>query len=302
MKNKKIVIGAVVLVVAFLLFMVVSGGKAKKSGAAGKTAIKAGAKAQKGPSKKSIPNGMAGLTVKLQNFKKADILTGGDLFKSIDERRGVYSAHFITNNMQVVEPGTYDVVLQTSPRIIYKGIRVAGGRENIENIGCITGVLSVKMLNSAKKDAAYPIKVLQPKTGLTVANSMTNRNIELIYGTYDVEIGSLPREHKKGVKIEAGKETAIDMGFKMGSFTLNAYDENKKEARCSAKIINPANGEVVATIMSNRPADILEGVYNIEIYTMPRQVKKDVKISAGEETKVEVVVQNPLPAAVKVKK
>jgi len=195
--------------------------------------------------------------------------------------------------MQELLPGTYDIQIQTIPPIFYKGITVSKGKETVEDLGAIVGALNVKLINSKKKDANIPVRILFQKSGMTVASGTTNRPIQLLPGIYDVEISIVPRQLKKDIKVEAGKEVSVDLGYSMGSIVIKAVDENNKEARLNARIKKADTGEVVASIVTNKPVEVFKGTYIVELASSPVQTKKDVVVEAGSESAVEFTVQAP---------
>ena len=83
---------------------------------------------------------------------------------------------------------------------------------------------------------------------------------------------------------------------------VKAADENGKEARVSVRIKSPANNAAVASTVTNRSFEVSPGEYDIEILSTPNQTKKGVKITAGEETSVGIVIQSPPPQAAPIKK
>ena len=126
--------------------------------------------------------------------------------------------------------------------------------------------------------------------------------LEILPGVYDVEIGTSPRQFKRDVRIEAGRETVLDLGCTTGLLAVKAFSEDRKEVRYGIRITKSENNEFIATGSTNRPTEILQGVYNIEVSSAPKQEKKGVKVTAGEETNGEFIVQPPQAVPAKAKK
>lgn len=145
-----------------------------------------------------------------------------------------------------------------------------------------------------KVPTAYPIRILYVKTNEMVAAYMTNKTLEIVPGLYDVEIGTTPRQYKKDVRVNAGKELVVDIGCLTGTLTVKTVDENGKEVRSAVKITKADTGEIVNTVSSNKPTELMKGKYNIEVLAAPRQVKKDVAVNVGEEALLEFTVNAPL--------
>lgn len=295
--NKKMVIG-VAAVIAFLGLIlitktVVTKPKGKKMPAGMQAAKKGAAKAKAAPAKRVISKGKGGLTVKILNSKKTEIPLKVRAFKVIDGRSSVYAASTVGGRMQELAPGTYDIELDTVPQKIFKNIKVAQGRERVENLGCVAGSLTIKTVNGKQVAAYYPIRILYPDTGDMITASMTNKAIEIAPGAYDIEIGTSPRQYKKNIKVEGGREAIVDLGCVAGSVIVKTIDENGRDVRCSVKVSRSDTNEVVSSSVSNRSIELGKGSYNIEVASTPRQSKKDVSVNVGEDTVIEFTVKAP---------
>lgn len=308
MKNKNIIIGLVIAAVVVGLFLIAKSTPPKKQ-------LKPAAKASKAPApvpvKKAISKGKGALTVKIVNSKKSELPLRIRAFRNIDAKTSVYESTFFANKIQELTPGTYDIEVDTLPQKIFKDLRVTEGKENTEDLGSITGAITIKALNAQGKSAYYPLRVLYSKSDNMVASSMTNRSTEILPGTYDVELGTSPRQIKKDLRVEAGKELSLDIGCITGTLNVKTLDQNKKEVRYSYKVTRADNNETVTSSVTNRPIEIVQGTYNIEIMSSPKQEKKNVNLSSGKEEIVEFMVETPkvpekvkqaAPAAPKAKK
>ena len=293
MKNKNLVIGLVVVVAIIGMILIGRSFISKKPGKKATPLARAAKGIAPVPAKKAISKDRGALTVKILDSKKKDLALRIRAFKSIDGRSSAYVASFISNRMQELLPGSYDIEIATTPERIYKNVKVVKGEENIENLGPITGSINVTALNAVGKNASYSVKILHSQSNDIAVTITTNRPVEILPGVYDVEVGTLPRQVKKDVKIEAGKEARLDFGRATGSIMVKAIDENKKEVRYGVRITKSANDEFVATTPTNRPIELLKDIYNIEVSATPKQGKKDVRVNVGEETVVEFLVQAP---------
>jgi hypothetical protein len=181
----------------------------------------------------------------------------------------------------------------------------------MEDLGCMTGILNVKIRNAKNKAVSYPIRIYYPKTNNMIIAAVTNKPLELLAGTYDIEIGMVPKVMEAEVAIDAGKEKVLDLGAMTGTLLVKAVDEKgveKKDARQSVKVKRAGTNETILNTKVNRRFEIRQGTYTIEIGTVPPQINKDVKIKSGEETVVETVirasshVKPPAPAAASLSK
>lgn len=294
MDKKKLIIGVVVIAAIIGLIVII---KSVGSKAASKKSVAAVKGAKKGmanmPVKKAISKGKGALTVKILNAKNIEIPMRIKVFKVLDSRASVYSASTVGSRTQELLPGSYDIEIDTTPQEIFKNVKVNEGKETMEDLGCVTGALTVKTINSKKAPAYYPLRVLYGKTNEMVTAFMTNKTLEIIPGVYDIEIGTSPRQYKKDVKIEAGKETIADLGCLTGTLVVKTTDEDKKDVRCSVRIMKADSNEIVASSNTNKPIELVKGKYNIEVMSSPKQSKKDVAINTGEESTLEFTVTAP---------
>jgi hypothetical protein len=296
MGNKKLITVIIVLIVfvGFILFVKAIAPKAK----AGKTTVPPAAQVKKNLKKaaaqKVISKGKGALTVRIVNSKNMEIPMRIKAFRVIDAGSSVYTTSSVGGRMQEVTPGTYDLEVDSVPQKIFKNIKVAEGKETIEDLGCVTGSITVRTLNAKKTAAYYPMRVLYPKTNDMVTAYMTNKTMEIVPGVYDIEISTSPRLYKKDVKVIPGKEVIIDMGCVAGSLTVKTVDESGKNVRSSVRITRADTKEVASSTTSNKPIDLGKGIYNIEVLSNPRQSKKGVLVNLGEESTVEFVISAPI--------
>lgn len=296
MKKTPMVIMAAVLVILAGVIIIARPFAAKKERV---DRAPASVRAEKGkvrpPAKKAISKGMGGLNVTVINSKGKEAFLKAKAFSVIDSRSSIYAATLTTNRVQELAPGSYDIEVDTIPQKIYKNIKVVADKENFLDLGCPTGSVTVKALNSKKKDAAYLMRVVAAKSNILVAAGTTNRPLEVMPGVYDIEIDIVPRLVKRGVRLEAGKETVVDLGVATGSLTAKVLDENGKQLRYTARIRNASNNEMVSSGSSNRATELQPGTYNIEVLTNPVQTRKGVSVMAGEAAAAEFIVQLPAP-------
>jgi hypothetical protein len=293
MKNK-LVIG-IVVIIAFIGFILIAKNViSKMKGRKAVTAAQAMKGAAKMPAKKVISKGKGALTVKVLNSKKTEIPVRLKAFKAIDRNSSIYMSSFVAGRSQELSPGDYDIETDSIPQKIYKGIRLNEGKETIEDLGCLTGSILIRTLNNKKTSAYYPIRILYPKSGEMVTAYMTNKSLEIAPGVYDIEIGTSPRQYKKNVKVDAGKEGIIDMGCITGILTVKTADEENKDVRQSVRIMKADTNEMVSSSLSNKPIELAGGKYNVEVLSTPRQSKKNINIAAGEESVVEFTVKPPV--------
>jgi len=295
MLNKKLVI-VVIAIIAFIGLIIItkavsSKGKGNKPAV---TAAQAKKDLGKAPVKKMISKGRGALTVKILNSKRVEVPVRLKAFKSVDKSSSIYMASFVAGRMQELTPGDYDIEIDLVPQRIYKGIRVSEGKETVQDLGCLTGALYIKTVNSKKAVAPYPIRVLYPKSGEMVMAFMTNKSMDVAPGVYDIEIGTSPRIIKNNVKVESGKENIMDLGCVTGSLKVKTIGEEGKDVRQSVRLMKAGTGELVSSSLSNKPIELAAGKYDLDVLSNPKQSKKDVIINAGEESMIEFTVKTPI--------
>ena len=304
MRNKKLIIGIIVAVAFIGLILVVRSTISKSKGKGVSPA--AGMKGLPGkmPAKKMISKGKGGLTVKILNSKNTEIPMRVKMFKAVSSDASIYAASTVGGRLQELVPGTYDIEIDTVPQKIVKNIKVNEGKETVKDLGCVTGSLIVRIVNAKQAPAYYPLRILYGKTNEMITAFMTNKALDIIPGVYDIEVGTSPRQYKKDVKIEAGRETIADLGCLTGTLTVKTTDENRKDVRTSVRITKSDTNEIVSVVTSNKPIELIKGKYNIDVMSSPRQSKKDVNINSGEESVAEFTVaatKAPAPKAQPVK-
>jgi len=293
MRKNKLIIGLVAIVVITGLILIIKAVASRKAPGKSSAAAQALKGFKKATVKKAISKGKGGLTVRILNTKKIEIPMRVKAFKVVDAKSSVYAASTVGGRMQELLPGTYDIETDTVPQKIFKNIKVSEGKETVEDLGCVTGAIVIKAVNYKKAPAYYPLRILYGRTNEMITASMTNKTLDIIPGVYDIEIGTSPRQYKKDIKVEAGKETIADVGCLTGVLVVKTTDENKKDVRCSLRITKADTNEIVSSGTSNKPIELGKGAYNIDLLSSPRQNKKDVDINTGEETIIGFTVTAP---------
>lgn len=295
MKTKYLVIGLVAVAALVVIGLALKTFLPVKSAVKAPLPDKSAQTSEKAPAvKKTFSKDMGGLTIQVVNAKNKEVALRAKAFKSVNSRSSVYAGSLVSNKTRELAPGNYDVELDTVPQKIYKDIKISAGEETIENFGCVTGMLNIKMMNAKNKTASYPVSVYNTKTNNLIITTMANRPLELLAGTYDIEIGVLPKVLDAAVVIEPGEEKVLNLGVMTGTLTVKAVDDKgteKKDARQSVNVRKTGTNEQVLNTKVNRSVEIRQGTYIVEIGTVPPQINKDVKIKPGEDTVVEAVIR-----------
>ncbi len=306
MKNKKLLIAVVVAAFAVGIIILPRIGGHKK-GVIGKPAVAAKEKAKaktgdkekaQAPAKKTFSKGKGGLTVKVLGSGQKALNLRVKAFRVVDNDTSVFSSSLTSNRMGELNPGNYDIEIETLPAVITKGVKVVKGEETVKDAGILTGAINIKALTAKKKPAAFSAQMTDSNTGYSVATTAVNRPIEIISGAYDIRLETTPPYFMKEVKVESGKETAIDLGCISGILFVAAADSAGKDMRYPVRIRQAGKAEIVSSTATNRAVEVLEGSYDIEILLPSPQARKDVKVKAGEDVRVEIEAPAPaVPAA-----
>ncbi len=104
---------------------------------------------------------------------------------------------------------TYDLMVYTLPMVVKKNVEIIGGRHNVIRIETPRG----KLLISQKSytDYSKELKALVRETGKpkTILAQQVAEPHDLLVGSYDAQVLTMPRTYFSNIKIEQGKTTTI---------------------------------------------------------------------------------------------
>ena len=149
--------------------------------------------------------------VKTTNSKKAAAYYP---IRILYPKSGEMVTAYMTNKSLEITPGVYDIEIGISPRQYRKNVKVAGGKEAILDLGCLTGTLTVKTVDEDKKDVRQSVRISKAENNELVSSSLSNRPVELAGGKYNLEVLSTPRQTRKDVHINVGEGATIEFTVK----------------------------------------------------------------------------------------
>lgn len=152
------------------------------------------------------------LYIKTANSKKA---IAPYPIKVLYSKSGEMVMAFMTNKSMDVAPGIYDIEIGTSPRMYKNNVKVEAGKENIMDLGCVTGALTVKTTDEEGKDVRQNVRFMKAGTGELVSSSMSNKPVELAAGKYDIDVLSNPKQSKKDASVNSGEESVVEFTVKV---------------------------------------------------------------------------------------
>jgi len=104
---------------------------------------------------------------------------------------------------------TYDIVVNTIPKVIKSNVSFEGGTENTVNIKTPQGYLLVK--DRHKEYVSLPMILKLAGKHETIHVQQCGMKEKYLVGTYDIEILTLPRTYFYGVKIHQSETTILSI-------------------------------------------------------------------------------------------
>ncbi len=93
----------------------------------------------------------------------------------------------------IIDPANkYDLVVNTTPRVIKKGITIQRNRHNTIVVDCPQGYIKARFIN-ASRPYQIDMRIMQSGAKSTLNTQKINTSDKYIVGTYDIEILTLPR-------------------------------------------------------------------------------------------------------------
>lgn len=104
---------------------------------------------------------------------------------------------------------SYDIVVNTIPKVIKKNVYLEGGKDNVIDIKTPQGSLNFRGSYKQYKQLSALIQVKGSSEIIHVQNADLKQNY--LVGTYDIEVLTLPRTVFKNVRIDQSKTTTLDI-------------------------------------------------------------------------------------------
>lgn len=114
------------------------------------------------------------------------------------------------DNLKVDAILSYDLVVNTIPKVIKPNIFLEGGTENIINVKTPQGTLLIKD-NYKEYDGKVKAIIRESNKKETLHIQSVGTREKYLTGTYDVEVLTLPRTYFTGVKISQSKVTTLTL-------------------------------------------------------------------------------------------
>ena len=148
------------------------------------------------------------------------------------------------------------------------------------------GALTVRVMGPKNKELSLRVrafKAIDGRSGVYVTGLTTGRMQELLPGDYDLEIDAVPQILYKGVRVTRGRETVEDIGRLTGSLEVKMVNSKNKIAYYPVRVLHAGTNTMVANITTNKPVQLVKGVYDLEIGTLPKQIQKNAAIDPDKD-------------------
>jgi Ca-activated chloride channel family protein len=106
--------------------------------------------------------------------------------------------------------------------------------------------------------------------------------------TYDIVVYTTPPVFKKGVEIVGGRHNAIKIAAPQGILQISQKGAADYSREHAAIIRQKGKAETLLVQKVNEPERLLVGKYEVEVLTRPRLIFKDVEITQGKTTKIDI--------------
>ena len=93
-------------------------------------------------------------------------------------------------------------------------VTIEAGNEKVLDLGVITGAISVKVVDENKveiKGVHQSLQIKKADTNELLSSTRANKPVEIRAGTYTVEIGTVPPQINKDVKVNPGAEVVLEV-------------------------------------------------------------------------------------------
>lgn len=168
---------------------------------------------------------------------------------------------------------------------------IAGGSKPNEMGKLIINYIGPEGKPEEKEFYVYPQGV-EPEAIEIVYSEHTGSVVEMITGSYDIKIRSLPAIWIRGIEIEKDKLRELEAGG-YGKILITGSDVDGEPIRTAFWMIAPEGKEdwkanVLATGRTNEPTDVLEGNYYVYVSQKPPSTYDDVRVKRGQTTEIQL--------------
>ena len=102
--------------------------------------------------------------------------------------------------------------------------------------------------------------------------------------SYDLHVSTIPEVVKKGIILEGGEHSRIELNTPQGTLAFN--QPNYSEYKTLPQALIKKDNEIIYTQKLDETQQYLVDTYDIEVLTLPRVIFKDVKINQSQTTEL----------------
>lgn len=186
-----------------------------------------------------------------------------------------------------VTPGTYDIVIETLPRVMYSNVNLAEGSSTLIRLN--VGAFEFASV-AGESPNPYSVQVVDPATKTVLGYSL-NPGTEPYYalpGTFNLELfPSIAQGSPNAVFSQVAIKPLEKITLKLGAFDLRGVN-NEQVRPYAIKFFDAATGQLIVSLTGGAPKlyYLAPGVYRIELYfgvsAYPRGIMENVAIKPGE--------------------
>ncbi len=157
-----------------------------------------------------------------------------------------------TDELEIDAIPTYDLVVYTVPPVLKKDVEITGGRANVIKVKTPRGNLLVNQKGFASYSKELKAIVRQAGKTETLICAQVGEPHNLLTGSYDIEVLTLPRTFFNNVKIKQGQTNTVEV-TSPGILTI----QNKVEGFASIYLIDKdGKQEWVTNLVEKGAGDI----------------------------------------------
>jgi hypothetical protein len=189
--------------------------------------------------------------------------------------------------------GTYDIIVNTEPELVFEDIVVERG--GMSEIALPSGgELVVRGLDSAGAPLDRWVFVYADfESDEVIAGADTNEVVPLLPGSYTVYVDLDPDFIFDDVVVESGRLTELEVA-QMGSLVVEALDADGGPLEEDVYIYAPGEDDVLGGGDTDNPFDMPPGTYDVDVNLNPRVTIAGVTIEPGVSTRHAVVQRGRL--------
>jgi hypothetical protein len=198
-----------------------------------------------------------------------------------DTRRITHS--FLTWLDAPVAPGTFDVIVGTAPRLIYRRVLIEG--DNTFTVKAATGAVRFELTNADGSQVFAPVEMKEAKTGSRLRTFSTWANQTALPGKYDFQINTAPAFSVGDVVIESGVTRVISVGAAKLRVELYGMGGDRIKSLIELKAM-PGSSGLTRNVSTWEDTQVVSGAYQLSFEKVLGKPRPSSFVIQGKESKV----------------